>query len=450
MLCRRLIVIAIGIAAAVCGVSSLARDLELAALPETFFHLTGAAPAGFEHLVGPQHVLVDVYYGARPLISTLATYEPGQIQLDRPEEVVRALPDLLDPEPVLLALSGPLPTNVEALCQPGAPAAGCGVIEPPVAGLIFDESRFRVDLFVNPGLRVRLEPVLERYLPPSESSFSYLQTLNLNAAGSDAGSDFVSFTSRSTLAWRENRLVGMASYTDQDNVNLDAFYGQRDFRGNEFRAGLFRTAGRFAVFAGDYDLVGYRMATSLATRTDLAVARGTPIEVFLLAPARVDVVKDGRLISTRSYAAGNHQLDTSNLPEGAYDITLRINEGGRVREETRFFSKTSRVPPRDQALRTLEVGRVVDVNTSSFLPDDGNAWFSRAGVSQRLTDTFGYDLGFSSTEDEQFYELGLFQIDRLPGGFGGYYEVQANTFVSHDGDRGYAFNGAVWRGGTTG
>jgi len=367
------------------------------------------------------------------------------VEFQHPREVVEKVEDLLDAEQVLKSLEGPLPSHAEALCGPGQ-AAGCGVIEPQVAGVIFDESRFRADLFVNPSLRARRDPELARYLPPSDAGLSYLQNVTLNAAGSDQGSDLFSLTSLSTVAWHENRLVGIASYTDQADASLDALYAQRDFRGREYRAGLFRTGGRLSQFTGDFDLVGYRASTSLVTRTDLGTARGTPLEVFLLAPARVDIIKDGRLLSSRTYGAGNHALDASSLPEGAYDVTVRINEGGRVREETHFFSKTSRVPPRDQALSTFEVGRLVDVDTDRFLPEDADTWFSRAGYSQRLTDTFGFDLGFTSTQDEQVYEVGLFQIDRLPGGLDGYYELQAGTFVSRDGDKGYAFNGTARRG----
>jgi hypothetical protein len=416
---------------------------------EEFFVLTGAVPEGFEHLSGPQQAMVDVYYGDRPIHTAMAVIEPGSIRFEYPRDIVTRLPDILVQGAVLEALQGDLPTNTQALCVPNGGSADCGKLEPEVAAVIFDESRFRVDLFVNPRLRIVREPDLDRYLPPSQSKLSYLQTLSLTAAGSDASPDVMSFSSFSTLAFRENRLVGVASYTDQDEATIDSFFGQRDFRGNQHIAGLYRTSGQVSGFSGDYDLVGYRIANSLLTRADLGLARGTPIEVFLLAPARIDILKDGRLLSSNTYGAGNQKLDTSNLPEGAYDIELRINEGGRVREESRFFSKSSRIPPRDQALRTLEVGRVVNVNSDSLLPEDMQAWFSRVGYSSRITDTFGYDVGFATTEDEQLYEVGLFQIDTLPGGWDGYYELQASTFLSHNKDTGFAFNGRVLRGDFT-
>lgn len=428
------------------GTDARADGTEVAASAGTFYQLTGAVPAGFEDLVGPQQMLVDVYYGGRFLVSTMATCEPGTIEFDSPGEVVGKIEDLLAPESVLGVLEGPLPSHSEAVCPNGSRAGDCGVIEPKVAGVIFDERRYRADLFVNPALRVRQDPDLARFLPPSQAGLSYLQSATLNAAGNDDGSDLVSLTNVSTLAWRENRLVGVGSYTDQDDVTIDSLYGQRDFRGNEYRAGLFRTTGRYSVFAGDFDLVGYQMSTSLVTRTDLGVARGTPLEVFLLAPGRVDILKDGRLLASATYGAGNHRLDTSSLPDGAYDVTVRISEGGRTREESRFFSKTSRIPPKDQALRTFEVGRVMNVDTDDLLPEDADAWFSRAGYSRRLTDTFGFDVGFTSTENEQLYEAGLFQMDRLPGGLDGFYELQVGSFVGDDGDRGYAFNGLLRRG----
>ncbi|MCB1646794.1 MAG: hypothetical protein KDI36_15150, partial [Pseudomonadales bacterium] len=54
-------------------------------------------PPGFEDLLEPQTTQVDVYYGDQYLLSTLATFSPGEFTFMMPDEVVQRIPDLLDP-----------------------------------------------------------------------------------------------------------------------------------------------------------------------------------------------------------------------------------------------------------------------------------------------------------------------------------------------------------------
>jgi len=409
---------------------------------QPLFRLTGTAPAGFEELARAQTVLVDVYYGDRPLLSTMAIYTAQTIAFNRPDEILSAIPDLTEVEPVRSALIGVLNSNSQAICT-GSNRADCGVLSPEVAGVIFDAGRFRVDLFVSSQYRTNPERPRRKFLPASESSFSFVQNFSGNFTGSDSGSDGVTVSSFSTFANRENRAVAIASYSSADDVTIDRLFAQRDFEGRQYVGGLFRTSGRVPSFSGENDLLGLRMASSLDTRNDLEFSRGTPIDLFLSTRARVDVIKDGRLISTRFYDPGNQLLDTWNLPDGAYDITIRITENGQVREETRFFTKSGRVPPKDQALFTLEAGEVMFRRTGELFPEDSGAFLVRGGYSRRLTDSFGIDFGGAGTSADQMLEAGIFQIATLPGTRDAYYELQFDTFGSAEGDYGYAFNGFI-------
>ena len=418
---------------------------------QPIFRSLGIAPAGFESLSGPQTVMVDVFYGDRPLMSTLATYTPESITFEQPEAVLAAVSDLQEVTAVLAALTGPLPTNASAVCagRRGAcqllpPVRGgpdCGVIFPETAGVIFDANTYRVDLFVARQYRREGEPVRRKFIPASETGFSFVQNFAGNFAGTDSGSDEVTVSSFSTIGYRENRIVAIASYSSADDLTVDRLFAQRDFEGRQYVGGLFRTSGRVPSFTGENDLLGVRMASTLDTRNDLNVSRGTPIDLFLNSRARVDIIKDGRLISTRFYEAGNQLLDTTNLPEGAYDITIRVTENGVTREETRFFTKSSRVPPKDQALFTLEAGQVLRRTTSEVFPEDTGAFLFRGGYSRRLTESFGFDVGGAATSGDQLIEAGLFSVSTLPGTRSAYYEVQANVFGSIEGDHGYSLGG---------
>ena len=405
------------------------------------FRMIGTTPAGFEALSQMQGALVDVYYGDKPLIVTMASFTADTISFDDPDMLLAAIPDLAETDAVRSALTGTLDAHSKEACR--SRTAPCGYLSPDVAGVIFNADVYRVDLFVASQYRDIAESPRRKFLPSSESGFSFVQNLAGNFAGSDVGSDGVTVSSFTTLAHRENRIVAIASYSDTDAVTVDRLFARRDFEGRQYVGGLFRTAGRVPTFTGENDLLGVRMASSLETRSDLPQSRGTPIDVFLASRARVDIIKDGRLISTRFYDAGNQMLDTSNLPEGAYDITVRITENGQVREEIQFFTKTSRVPPKDQPLFTLEAGQVMLRTTSELFPEDAGAFLVRGGYSRRLTDTFGFDAGVAGTSNDQLFEAGVFQIDTLPGTRDAYYELQASTFTSVAGDYGFAINGML-------
>lgn len=394
----------------------------------SFYSLTGAAPAGFEDLTAPQRAVVDVYYGNRPIAVTMATYTLQGVAFDDPDVIVAGLPPLADPQAVRDALLGEIDSHAWKRCGRLADD-DCGRLEPAAAAVIFDPDRFRADVFVNSDLVALQAPVVDRFLPAPSHGLSMLQNFTVAAAGSDRSDELLTLGAYTTIAYDHNRLISQASYTDADQLTIDRLFLQRDDRGVEYVAGVFPTSGRVPSFSGGPDIAGVRVASTLKTRTDLGIAHGTPISVSLASRARIDLLKDGRLVSSRFYEPGNQLLDTSMLPQGAFEVIVRINEAGRVREETTFYSKTSRVPPADQPLFTFELGGVLDRFQRSLLPRHTGEWVSRLGHSRRLTDTFGVDIGAVATEQDRLLEVGAFQIDALPGLPGSYYEVQAAAFT---------------------
>ena len=93
-------------------------------------------------------------------------------------------------------------------------------------------------------------------------------------------------------------------------------------------------------------LLGVSWQTSNDAFVDDGQTYGSPVQVFLYAPSKVNVFRDGRLIGTGFYQAGKQQLNTSTFPDGAYTIQIVIeSQTGQTTEETQTFVKTSRLPP---------------------------------------------------------------------------------------------------------
>src|SRR5207247_1591607 len=137
------------------------------------------------------------------------------------------------------------------------------------------------------------------------------------------------------------------SYSSGVGFLVDNFVAEVDEPGTRYSGGLFWAPG--IDLTGQRKILGVGVGTQFDTRVDRDQVFGNQLIVFLAQRSRVDILRDGRLLTSRSYEAGNQALDTAGLPDGSYEVVLRIQEfGGGAREERRFFIKNARIAPLDQ------------------------------------------------------------------------------------------------------
>lgn len=386
-------------------------------------------PPGFEILFEPQTTIVDIYFGDEFIDAQMATFTNSEIQFSNPNQIIEKLITLLDKDAVRKALSEAIPTNTGLICYDSG-QENCGELKPNTAGVIFNDGMLRADLFVNAQLLSIAAVGHRKYLPASDGDWSWLQTLNSAYSGSTTSrEDLFSLNSGSTFAFEENRLQIVSNYASNEKLTIDTAAIRRDWRGKEYQAGYFRTNSGSFQFMGDSPLRGFRIASTLDTREDLRQSAGNSLQVFLRSRSEVSIFKDGRLISSRFYDAGNQELDTTQLPGGAYDVTLRIRDAaGLVEEETRFYVKNSQLPPADQALYFVEAGELVNTAYNSDQTQSGFASGTglttiRAGYHSRFKDQFAFLAGISKVDSYNSLELGGNYLGRFfdigVGGFAG-------------------------------
>ena len=394
--------------------------------------LQGAVPEGFEALFEEQETLVDIYFGDRFLTTSPARFTPDEITLLNPAAVVDQIPDLLDPVSVAEQLSSTQISNQELRCYYKG-QKNCGRLEAEVAGVIFNPDNYRVDLFVNPELLAVSNSGGDHYLPPSSAGFSVLQNFNYAFSGIDgditANSNLFSLTS---IAYRQNSLRMVSNYTDNEFFNIQTLAYQRDWDARRMQLGYFLTESQGLRFSREYEIAGARFGTALDMREDLRQSSGNQIQVFLQSRGEVAIFKDGRLISSRIYDAGNQILDTSDLPGGAYDVEIRISDSGGDRIESQFYVKSNRLPPLDMPLYFLEAGELTFPDPRRTLPDGTGHYLMRAGINKRISGSNALVGGVSSTVDDTMLELGWFGVGQL-------YELSLNTAYA-SGNR-FGFNG---------
>lgn len=347
---------------------------------------TDAVPEGFADLAGPQEAFVDIWFGDQKRLSTPAIYDLETLTFAEPQAVLLALDELESPDMILDILSAPLPLNDDLACfSPNFPS-GCGMLEPAIAGIIFNEGMFRVDVFINPELlTIKAAPVLTR-LPPAEPR----QTGIANFAGSfgksrNSGESYnIGFFGKS--ADGDGYFDYSVGATEEfPNPRIENLSYNRETGTHAYKAGLFRSRS-FALVNG-VDVFGARVSSSLNTRLDLDQIAGSPISVFLQRRSIVQIRRDGRLLSSKAYPAGNQLIDSQTLPAGAYEIELTIIDPvSGERAENRFFVKSSELPPVGEDVHHIEAGCSWNSETNTqFLPHCDGPAFAGASYSRRTT-----------------------------------------------------------------
>lgn len=373
------------------------------------FEVRAQPPEDFLDLVAPQTTVIDVYYGGTKVATALATFTPSYVQIHDTLALMPSFGDVTEPEEVLQALTGPLQPNSDLVCLPGDSEESCGLLEPQVAGVIFDRNSFRLDVFVNPAFRAVSLPEMGRHLEPTDTGPGLVSGLKGIVSGGTEQDRSYLLRNDTILGYMDNRVETSLLVDNQDGLFLDRGVGVMERGDWRVTTGLFRTAGMDA--AGQEKIIGAGIATQLDTRVDLDLAYATPIILFLPNRSKVDIFRDGRLLATNIYDAGNQTIDTSGLPNGSYDITLRIQEiGGETREETRFFSKNPELPPADTPLWVLQLGALVDdskvdgvrrvVGSVESVP------ILRAGTLHRLGENWGVFADTMASNKQLLLELG--------------------------------------------
>ncbi len=358
--------------------------LAAAAAPALAQLVESAPPPGFAAATAPRPAVVDIWFDGARVGTANALLAPGEITFDDPRAVAERLPGAIDVAAVAEALRGPLATHAERLCGPGA-APDCGLLEPTVAGVVVDAAAFRVDVFVDAAYRTPAAREA-RYVPVPDWAPSLVQSVAVAASSVPDADPRATVAAGSTLASGPARVIADYGFELDDGAFVETLSGQIEYRRWRGEAGLARAS--VVPLLRDRRFAGARLATTLDTRLDRDAARARPIIVTLARRSQVEILRDGRLLSVQTLPAGTSGLDTTALPVGAYDVTLKIAGPTGVREERRFVVKSAALPPADAPEVTLEAG-VLAEEESRLLPALGDTPFVHGAVRYRLSDTLG-------------------------------------------------------------
>lgn len=374
------------------------------------FEIKGV-PAGFESLTEPQTTAVDVVIGGDIVNTVMARYTPRTFEFIEPAQVLPLLPELTDQTKVHEALSGPLSSHADQACRSSKPKNLCGTLEPEIAGVIFDESRFRVEIFVSPRYLVQQQS-RSPYLKPTNRELSYLLATSGSFSDNGRGEQDHNLLLANTLSKENKRIELDARIANQiagSQLEKAIFvYESERLRG---KAGLLESQTLQQV--AQTNLLGVGLETTLDLLSNPDRLLGTDITLYLPRRSQVRVFRDDLLIGSENLAAGLQSIDTRYFPEGAYDVLIRITEaGGGEREERRFFAKASTMPPSDSPHYYAQVGMLQRPTTQRHGWDieTRGPLIAQVGSSIRVRPELGLKLATIQGSGKTFGGIGLFHL----------------------------------------
>jgi Mat/Ecp fimbriae outer membrane usher protein len=386
-------------------------------------------PPGFE-AQPRRELLVDLMLGEHRLGQIVVFHENGRIKFKDPKKALALIEGLRRKDAVAKLFAAGMPSNAHLVCRRNIrpeSQPGCGVLEPKIAGLILDEGRLRLYVFLHER---HLDPASfggRKYLGAPEAEPSLVAQFNGAVSGQIGGATRLDLRNSTVLAFKDMRLRADVSVSDGGRFRPDTLAFEWDQPGWRFRGGLLRGLGSRIV--PELRIYGVGAATSTDLRVDLEQAFGSQLSLFLRRPAFVEVIRDGRVVSTRYYPAGNRVIDTSDLPSGAYGVTLRIREvGGETRDETRFFAKTEALPPKDQPVLFADAG-VLAEDRKTGLPRASRVPIAKGGARVRVLDGLALGAEIAGTNREGVFEASVFYVSPL-------FRIQATGLVSSKKDWG--------------
>ena len=395
--------------------------------------MTGAPP-GFAELEHPRELLVDVYFGDRRLGDAWIVARPGFVKFRDPDHVLGLIPNLKISPALAERIAAEMEDNAGRACGPSN-AQSCAGLQPELIAVIFSEDRFRLDLHVNPAI-LDVAHESDPYLPVPSAPLSLTSAIGGAIAGSTSSSPTYNFQNRTIVGFRNARIRSDSAFASDIGFIVDDLVAEVDTSRHRYSGGLFWAPG--VDFTGRRRIAGLGFSTQFDTRSDADSLEATPLILFLGQPARVEVLIDGRLVSSGSYEAGNRAINSSSLPSGSYPLVLRIREpGGSVREERRFFVKNAAIAPVGQPVYFAYAGLLANTRPNSPI-SLSKSFYYQVGAARRLSDSLAVDAAILGTERKPLAQLGAWLITDLA-------RVRAAALASTDGDAGVLRSARVVR-----
>jgi len=396
-------------------------------------------PDGFQELAQRQRTEIDIYVDNYPLVRAGISFDNSSFTFDEPVVVAKAIADLGIPDKDELEtfMNGDLPVSVDDVCVDDGGPKNCVTREPLPYAFLPDLAASRVDLVVRASL-LPVDKDTQNLLPPAATQLSWQASARASAAALSQQTSSADVNGGASISYGAGGLFGAGSYSSVDeSARLSELYFSHQFR--EHYAQLGTIDHRSSGLLLNQRLLGASWSRSLNTYTDNQALFSTPVDVDLATRSIVQLVVDGVVEHSVTLDAGRRRLDTSGLPQGTYELEIRIRDAGNgLRVERQIFSRTSILPPPRKPLYGFAVASSTEPVVETTTPEPDGELFMSAFVANRFTPNLGGRFALSRYADTSAAQLELIRV-------GNRYQLQIEGLVGEQSALGTALR-AAYRG----
>ncbi len=370
-------------------------------------------PEGFETAFSYSQLEVEIVLGKQAIGNATLHIEEDGLQL---KNVTKLDLSGIKPEfhPLLKQLLDEKVPKGGFVCTKAlSERAGC---EPgtKLLALDYDPATLKSMLYVNPQWLIKDKDSKVKRKQLGKSSFdaaSGILQQNLNFSSDDS----INYNAKTSFAIGEQQfhLSGSAYRSfGQNSSQLESAYWLRDFAGEYLSVGYRSTwdnseyIGATSAFFPRRDLLGVTYGTSRNTISTNSEESDVPVDLFMPVTGKVEVYRDGRLISTQLLEAGLQRLDTHDFPYGIYDVEVRIYSGEKVvdTQTHTVFKKTNGTGKLEY---NLWAGATQESPFYQYEKEDESGLNLGATAKFPLTASLDLEAGGYFLEDSSAVELGL-------------------------------------------
>lgn len=287
-------------------------------------------PDGFDTIVEENRTEVDILYRGLRIGASMARFSATEIVFENPDQILRALPDLRDPELVAQALARPHSVNADRLCEVNRSGPLCGFVHTKDVAVIFDQSKLQAELFISPQYTYERDP-RGTFLPAPTIAPGLISAISSRAVYDFEGDRWVgNHRLRSIAGHGRFAIRGEAFATGEGDGEFTALYATHSGDDRAWSAGLIPPQSDGGL-ARSRRMFCVRFGTMLETRLNQKTLYATPMDVSITRAANVEIQRDGQTLDVQNLRPGDRSLDVSRLPPGSYTVDLIINEGGTTR-----------------------------------------------------------------------------------------------------------------------
>jgi len=391
-------------------------------------------PPGFEQFADRQSEDISLYYDGVSLLTARIVVESDSYLFSDPLRVANELTKLKIADRTTLEyfLSEPFPVSDAGICVVDTRPQNCQTQQPLEIALLPKLDENRVDILINLDSNGQ-DRLADTFLPASSSGLSARAGVRATYASVGAQAGTVDGNVDASISYGNGGVFAKNSFSGRGNENrLNELFFSHQFEQHQLKIGT--VAFQQSEFLLNRELVGVDWSTSFNRFTNIRELYSTPIYVTLSSPSVVQLLVNKNLRSSESLPPGNHRLNTTNLPNGTYEVEVRIQDASNgIQTQRQFFSKRLSLPPPDKVIYSLSAGRPRLLDDKPF-GTTGDALFA-GSISKRLSPTLGLDVEIAAFANEQTAQARLSRI-------GTNYELSLGALVGTESMLGSSFRAA--------